>query len=375
MSTESEKAKQYSRIKYRFFFIEYVYLLIFLIFYQYSGLSKSIKEICLRLTSHYYIVVFIYVFIFSLIYYVIFFWLRFYKGFILEHKFSLSKQSFSLWMKDELKATLITGTIFFIFIELFYLLLEKSPKTWWIWLGVIWIAFSILLARLFPVLIIPLFYKYKPISNEELKVALIDLCQKYGIKILDVYQVDLSRKTKKANAGFVGLGRSKRIILSDTLLENYTPGEIKVALAHELGHRKFMHIWKLLFFGSFTTIFSFYLIYLLSDWIIKLLGISGIWDVEGFPMISLILVATGFIFLPLQNGYSRSLEKEADLFALDATASAQDFINCMKKLARQNLADPDPPFLIEFLLYDHPSISKRIRSAETWQKKSVIHKL
>lgn len=357
-------AKKYQSAKIRLFFIELAVTIIYFLVFQFSGISRLTKSYVLRFFENQALIIIGYLFIFGAIYYLINFPIKFYSGFLLEHKYALSNQKFSGWLKDEAKATLISSAIFLMFVELFYYLLKISQGLWWLWMALIWFFFSIFFARIFPVLILPLFYKYKDIDNLNLKQALIDLAKRSGIEVLDVFQIDLSRKTKKANAGLIGLGKTKRIVLADNLTADYNEAQIKTVLAHELGHYKLGHMWKLLIFGAIISLVNFYIVFLSANYIIRILGIPHIYDIETFPAISLILALFSFATLPLCNGYSRKLEREADAFSLANTKDKGAFISCMQRLAQQNLSDPSPNRFIEILFYDHPPISKRIKFAQ-----------
>lgn len=227
----------------------------------------------------------------------------------------------------------------------------------------VWILFGIVFAKLVPVLIIPLFFKYKELENKELKRRLIHLAQSCGVKILNVFKLDLSTKTKKANAALTGMGNTRRILLGDTLLKDYTDGEIEVILAHELAHYKFKHIWRSLIFGGIFTVIGFYLINAFLTSLTQFLGFTNIYDIAAFPSIILFLTVFGLLALPIQNAYSRALERKADIFAIRLTESGDAFISCMNKLARQNLVNVSPSRFIEIMRYDHPPISKRITMA------------
>jgi len=364
----SDSAKQYQTQKIKIFFLELALTFAFLIFFQFSSLSRATASYVSQYTASQPLVILGYMIIFGIAHYLFLLPTKFYKGYVLEHGFKLSNQRLPGWIKDEIKSTMISSIVFIILIELFYAFVRLAQYTWWIWMAIIWLIFSIVFARIFPTLILPLFYKYRDIGNANLKKALVELAEKNGVKILDVFQIDFSAKTKKANAALVGLGKSKRIILGDTLLSGYTEDQIKVVLAHELGHYKYLHMWKLILFGTVSTLASFYLIFILSGYILKLLAIPYIYDVSAFPMISLIFAVFGFIQMPLRNGYSRFLEREADGFAIEETANRDSFISCMEKLASQNLADRDPSRLVELLFYDHPPISKRVEFARGYKK-------
>ena len=294
--------------------------------------------------------------------------LGFYKSFVLEHKFDLSNQRLIGWTKDELKKILISFVIFLLFVEFLYLFLRSFPYTWWIWLAGTWILFSIVFAKLVPVLILPLFFKYEELKNKPLKDRLIRLAAACKIKVLDVFRLDLSAKTKKANAALAGIGSTRRVLLGDTLLNNYADKEIEVVLAHELAHHKFRHIWRSLIFNGVSAIVGFYFVHLVISSTVDKLAFENMHDVRTLPLILLLLTLLSVVAMPVENSYSRAMERKADSFALSLTNSPDAFISCMDKLANQNLADKAPSKIVEFMLYNHPPISKRIKMAKNYKK-------
>jgi len=225
------------------------------------------------------------------------------------------------------------------------------------------------MANLTPVLIIPLFYKLKPLANESLKEKLTDLAEKAKTKILGIFEIEFSRKTRKANAMLAGLGNTKRIILGDTLLNNFSEDEIEAVIAHELGHFYHKHIWKMIATASVLTVAGFYIANLALTGLLNTfgyLGLRDVTDVAAFPLLMLSLFLFSLVTMPLNNSLSRALERQADRFALTTTDKPGAFIAGMQKLAKQNLADTEPPPLIELLLHSHPSIGKRVRMAQQY---------
>lgn len=369
MSSADSKAKRYSVIKNRIALLEPLLFLAFLAVIQLSGISRNIKEFSLLFSSQWYVTIALYAVIFSFLHYIITFYLNFYRSYIIEHRFGLSNQGLSDWIKDELKRGLLSLALFILFIEFLYLVLRNSPDLWWLLLALGWVAFSIVLAKIFPVLIIPLFFKYERFTDEEFKKRLMRLAKKCGVKILDVFKLRLSSKTKKANAALTGIGKTRRVILGDTLLDNYTKNEVEVVLAHELAHHKLAHIWKTVLFGGLSITCVFYLVKLSSSFIIDMLHIEGVDDITAFPSIMFAISFFSILATPLQNAFSRRLERAADSTAIEITGLPQAFISCMNKLAEQNLADPAPSKFIEVMLYDHPPISKRVAMAEDIKNK------
>ncbi|MBA7704723.1 Protease HtpX [subsurface metagenome] len=247
--------------------------------------------------------------------------------------------------------------------ETLYFFLRQFPNHWWLPATAAWVLLTIVLGKITPALIIPLFYKCSPLANEELKERLLQLCKNCGVGAEQVSEVQLSKDTRKANAAVAGFGKGRRILLADTLLKNYSDEETEAIFAHELGHLHLFHIWKILGFGAAISLASFYLTFLLFRAKLSFFGFDQIYDIAAFPLLALILMLLGLILIPVQNGYLRHLEKQADTFALDHIQNRQSFVSAITKLGNQNLSDPSPSRLEELLLYTHPPISKRLRYA------------
>jgi len=295
--------------------------------------------------------------------------LKFYSGYILEHRYKLSVETVGGWFKDLFKSLGIEIVITLLMIEVVYALMRGTAQHWWLWAAACWILFAVVMSNLFPVLILPLFYKLTPVKNKKLVTKLVKMAKKVGAKILGVFEMDMSRKTKKANAMLTGLGNTKRIIFGDTLLKNFSEREIEVVLAHELGHFYHKHMWKLILMSTVATFAGLFLAHLSLTYFIEVIGFRGLDDVANFPLLLLVLSLFFLITMPLSNSFSRFCERQSDQFALDQTKDAPSFISAMEKLAEQNLANKKPNPFIEFCLYSHPSISKRIQMAKNFRKK------
>jgi STE24 endopeptidase len=361
-----EKAKRYSSIKYGLAIIEAAYLILLLSLFQGLGLSKILAKDIHQLMISDYTVVPLYIFILYIAYYILSFFLNFYHSFILEHQFSLSRQSIKDWFIDQLKGGLIAYILSIIALEVFYFVLKHQPQNWWWILSVFWIFFSFILARLTPVIIIPLFFKYNKLSDERLRERIIGLAAKMEIKILDVFEIDLSKKTVKVNAGLVGWGTTRRVILADTLREKYSPDEIEVILAHEFAHYKLKHLIKIILINVLVTVLCFYLIAKTSSWFLRFFSLSSLSDIASLPVVFIYLILFGIFMHPLENIFSRRFEKNADTMALKFTGLKDAFISTMDKLASQNLSDRNPHPLIKFFFFDHPPVDERINMAKSY---------
>jgi STE24 endopeptidase len=332
----------------------------FLVVVLLSGASLRLKELVSDLAGNFYLQVGLYLVVFGVVCYLLSLGLDFYGGYLLEHKFGLSNQTVLGWAKKSIKKALLSLGVLLIAAEVLYFFLKHFPKRWWLLATAAWVAFTIVLGRIVPTLIIPLFYKCAPLDKPELKEKLLALGRNCGVGTREVFEIKLSKETKKANAGVAGLGKSRRILLSDTLLSNYTDEEIEAVFAHELGHVRLRHIWKILAFGAAASFVSFYMTFLLFDAGTRVFGFSGADDIAAFPLLALISMVVGLTLIPLQLCYLRHLEKQADVFAVEHIENAQSFACALTKLADQNLIDHSPGRLEEVLLHDHPPISKRL---------------
>ncbi len=330
--------------------------------------SNILKHLILLVTVNEYMVIALYVSLFIIIIDIITIPLSFYGGFVLEHMYKLSNQKISGWVRDELKKFLISLPLVIVMVEIMYIFLKNFPDSWWIFITVIWLFFSVIMAKLAPVLIFPLFYKCEPLDNQEVIRGLNSLAEGTGINIQGVYKINLSKNTKKANAALAGMGSTRRVLLGDTLLDSYSLAEIKSVFAHELGHHVYRHIWKMLAASTISGCIGFAFCHLVLSKAIVVLGYQNIHDIAAFPSVCMALAAAGFLLLPIQNAISRRFERACDRYAIERTNDPDAFISTMEKLAEQNLSDKTPNRIVELLFYSHPAISRRIEMARRFVK-------
>jgi STE24 endopeptidase len=226
----------------------------------------------------------------------------------------------------------------------------------------------ILLAQLAPVVLFPIFYKFEPLEDEELKRRLIMLGQRAGTHVRGVYRWRLSEKSKKANAALTGLGTTRRIILADTLLDNYTADEIEAVLAHELGHHVHRHILKSILVQAGTTFVGFWAANFALHYAVDHHMFEELSDFANLPLLALVSVVLGFVLMPALNAYSRYNERQADRYAFESITTIDPFVSSMNKLADQNLAERTPSKWVEWFFHSHPSISRRLAAAEAWRQ-------
>jgi STE24 endopeptidase len=354
-------AKKYEKIKLAVSISESIASFIIILLFLFLGYSKDLENYAYSFTSNSYIALLIYGFILSTAFSAISFPIDYFFGFKLEHKFNLSNLTFTKWLTEKFKAAAVGIVLILPLVLVFYWLIS-SYELWWFYLSCIIIFYSVILAEIAPVIIFPLFYKFTPIDNDELKQKLIALCNDAGFKVSGVFKFNMSKTTKKANAAFTGLGKTKRIILADTLLDSFSEKEIETVFAHELGHYKKKHIIKNIFISVVGTFAGLFIISQIYNELLPVFNFSHQSEIAALPLLALISTVFSFLTSPITSSISRKFEYEADRYALDTTEDFNSFSSVFKKLAEQNLADDEPNKLVEFWTYSHPSIKKRIQS-------------
>ena len=365
-------SKRYNNIKLGFSIGEGVlsFLLIFL--FVLTGLSLSLQTYINKFVSNSYLLFLLFTIITGIAMAVIFSPANFYTGFYLEHKYNLSNQTFVKWIWEGTKGIAVSSVIGLPILLFFYYTLNQFGNLWWLPFAIVLFLVSVILARVVPVFILPLFYKITPVDDEELKSRINSLAKDAGIKVENVYKFNMSKNTKKANAAFTGIGKSKRILLGDTLLENYTKDEIETVIAHELGHYKKKHIIKNIIIGTIASFLTLFIISFLYKISIHWFGFEKITVVAALPLLSLWIMLIGLIQTPLTNILSRKYEYEADEYAISSTKKPESFESTLDKLTEQNLGDKDPHPFVEWFFYSHPSIKNRISALKNFAQANNI---
>ena len=361
-----KRAKQYARIKRRLMLLDLSISGFYLLAWLILGWSKALQDWLLQYTTNDWLLVAFFVIIFGGILFIINLPLSYYQGYILPHRFDISNQKLSTWIMDELKGILVGGVIGMIVLETVYAILRVYPTTWWLWAAAILLIFNVILANIAPTLIMPLFNKFVPLGEEHAELAerLMSLAKRSGTYVRGVFKFDMSKRTKQANAGLTGLGNTRRIILGDTLITEFTTDEIETVMAHELGHQVNKDIPFGILFGSFITLMGLYLASVGLNWGVTYFNFESVADIAAFPLFVLVLGLFGLVTMPLENGFSRWRERRADVYALTLTHNGKAYASALKRLANQNLADAEPEAWVEWLLYSHPALGKRIAMAE-----------
>lgn len=361
-----KQARTYAQIRRRLYLLDLGLGAVYVLAWIFSGVSPWLRDQIHHLTPATWLSVPLFALAFGLVYKIIFFPLDYFSGYVLPHRYRQSTQTLRAWLVDQLKEGVLTGVLGLVILEIVYALLGVAPRAWWLWMALVMLAFTVLLSNLAPILIFPIFYKFTLLTDEELADRLTRLANRAGARVQGVYTFDMSRKTVAANAALMGLGNTRRIVLGDTLLENFTAAEIETVLAHELGHHVHKDVPLGIAVQSVIMLGGFWLADGVMRWGIAALGYTGLTDPATLPLLLVALAVFGLVTMPLSNGWSRWREVKADTYALRLTRQPQAFISAMTRLANQNLAEADPPAWVEFLLHSHPSIRKRVAMAQNF---------
>ncbi|MCX6152435.1 MAG: M48 family metallopeptidase [Ignavibacteriales bacterium] len=353
-------SKKYNNIKLGVGIGKGIASFILILLFILLGFSLAVEIYLSRYLSNNYLIFLSFVFVTGLAGSIIFFPVNFYSEFYLEHKFQLSNQTFWGWIWEDLKGVLVSAVIGIPLLFIFYYVMIRFGSFWWLPFAIILFIVSVVLARIVPVFILPLFYKITPLENQDLESKIENLATGAGLKLKAVMKFNMSKNTKKANAAFTGIGKSKRILLGDTLLENYSTDEIETVIAHELGHYYHKHILKNIIFGTVTSFLTLYLLAVLYQVSISWFGFNHITQVSAIPILSLWAMLIGIIQSPIGSAISRKFEYQADEYAVKVTNKPEDFIRTLEKLNEQNLGDKEPHPFVEWFFYSHPSVKKRV---------------
>ncbi len=364
-----KQAKEYARIRRRLWLADTIFSAVYAIAWLSLGWATALRDWLLTFTTNPWILVALFVAIFGGIYSIVNLPLGYYSGFVLPHRFGQSNQTLKDWVIDQLKGLAVGAPLGLLLLELLYLALRVTGDLWWLWAAAGMLVFTVLLSNLAPILIMPLFNKYVPLGDEHKELAdrLLDLARRANTKVKGVFKFDMSRRTKAANAALTGIGNTRRIVLGDTLINEFSTDEIETVLAHELGHHVHRDIPLLITFGTLSTTLSLYLASLALNWAISYFGFTGPADVAAFTALGLIFGAYGLITMPIDNAVSRWRERMADDYALQTTGKTEAFASAFTRLANQNLGEVDPEKWVVFMFYSHPPLGERIAKANHWK--------
>jgi STE24 endopeptidase len=362
------KAKKYARINRRLSFLEAVLSAALLLWLIFSGFSSEIVSF-IGLPAVPAAVV--YSLVLVVVYGVLSTPVNYYRGFVLARRYGLSNQGFAGWLGDSLQSGALTSILAISVVAIAYWAVGVLPELWWL---VVWgflLVISLILSTLLPVVLIPMFYRTKPLEDENLKQRFTALAEKAGVSIKGVYTIEFSSKQTTANAALMGMGRTRRVALSDTLLAEYSPEEIETVIAHELGHHKHRDFVGIFLFQALILFACLWITGIAAGALAEPLGFGGMGDAAMLPLLILVFAIVNLILTPVSNAVMRSFEMAADDFAIRLTGNPQAFISMITKLTQQNLGEVNPPLWVELLLDDHPGYYRRISYARRFMRNNT----
>jgi len=291
---------------------------------------------------------------------------NYYQGHVLPRRYGLSKQSLTAWLSDQIKRAFISLPLGIAIVAALYWFIDISPQNWWLLIWALVLLVSLILSILLPVILLPLFFRTKPIEDKPLNDRFKQLAVKADANITGIYTVEFSAKGTTANAALMGLGKTKRITLSDTLLQDYSVDEIEIIIAHELGHYKNRDFVRIFILQAIIMLLYLWLTFVISNEVAGPLGLGEASSIAALPLLVLLFSIINMVFMPLSNIIIRYFEKAADSFAMKITCNQQAFISVMTRITEQNLAEARPSRWIELLFYDHPSYHNRLKHARRY---------
>ncbi|MBV9710446.1 MAG: M48 family metallopeptidase [Ktedonobacteraceae bacterium] len=372
-----QKAREYAKIRRRLSFVDLGIAAVGLLVVFVTGLDKWLRNVIQGIAflswqpaqGWYPLQILLYFLIAILVYQLITSPLGYYSGFVLPHRYGISTMSLRAWLNDLFKGLGLSLVLEVAAITLIYGLLAFQPLTWWLWVAIVMLFFSVIMANLAPVLLFPLFYKFTPLPDGELTQRLLALTQRANTRVRGIYSMQMSNKTTAANAALMGLGNTRRVVVGDTMIDRYTVDEIEVVLAHELGHHVHADIWKLIISQSLLMLGGLYIANLILHGVVAAGLYHSLTDPATLPFFFLLTGIFSLIVMPIGNTYSRLIEYQADEYALQTTHKVEAFKSAMTRLANQNLAEVEPSPIVEILFHSHPSISKRLKHADEFTKR------
>jgi STE24 endopeptidase len=364
---KQEKAKVYEWTGRKIGLLSMLLSAIFNLIFYFSGFSYQLTN--WHVFSSVIFVFIVYMFVYSSLQEIIGLPLSYISGFVVEKKYGFSTQTRGEWFKEHVKSFLVSLVISMILFGTLIYIFQKFGNLWWLVASCFMVFFSVVISMVFPVWIMPLFHKYELIEDEELKNSLRDILEKGGLKIKGFFREDTSRKTTKENAMLAGLGKTKRVILTDNIINNMKPDEIRTVLAHEVGHYKRAHMPKMIFTGLFFNLFAFYLLHITFTSLFPDFLTGTRPNIALLPMFLLFLGLIDLVFLKvLQNWLVRFFENQADYEALKLSGDPEAFKKAMAGLANRNLSNAYPNFWIKLIYYSHPPVGERLEEAENFNE-------
>jgi STE24 endopeptidase len=361
-----DKSVRYHRLKRRLSMLSVVWSAGLLAALLATGANRALADAAARATSSPALSVLLVLLALAVLHEPVSGLIDFYAGHIVEHRYALSRQTAAEWLADHLKAigvglALAIGAGSFV-----YWTMRAQPQWWWLLAGLGFAAVIVLLANLAPVILLPLFFRIEPLDKASLRDRLERLAERAGARVMGVYRWQLGQKTSKANAALTGMGATRRILLADTMIDQYSEDEIEVVLAHELAHHVHRDIWRGIALEVVLLLAGFLAADRVVRWLGPMFGVRDLADPAGVPLLLLAAGAVSLVLMPLMLAASRQYERRADRFALDLTRNPAAFTTAMKRLGAQNLAEDEPSRLVQWLFYSHPPVPERIAAANRW---------
>ncbi len=358
-----KKARQYEKEKRLIALLKMFVLLFLVLAFYYSGLSAWLSNI--DKDSSVILAFSVYILCFQSLIFLLAFPVGYYSGYVHEHKWNFSNQTVKSWLVEQGKSFLVGLIMMWIILGLLFLIMDEFPRYWWLIAGLVYGLISVVFSTLFPVLVFPLFNKYTPIRNKNLTGALEKLLSKEGLKSSGFFMEDMSRQTKKENASLAGLGKTRRVVLGDNLINNMSVPEIVSIMAHEVGHYKHRHMWKSLMTGTFQQVIVFFLLDRIMRFVFPGFMSGFRMNLALFPFFILLLeVISTFLFGPVGNAISRYYERQADRYALEKINDKRAFIEALAGLTNRNFINAYPEKWIKFLFYSHPPVGERLETGK-----------
>jgi STE24 endopeptidase len=362
-----DKSARYHRLKRRAGVAALVWSALFLIVLAISGASVALRDVLVQVTASRWPLLCLFVASLAVLHEVGSFPLALYSGYILEHRYGLSRQTGWQWLGDHLKGTAVGLVLGMLLALIVYGVMARWPEWWWLIAAAAFTLLLIVFANLAPVVLLPLFFRLRPLDRPTLRERLERLASRAGARVVGVYQWELGQKTVKANAALTGMANTRRILIADTMLQQFSEDEIEVVLAHELAHHVHGDIWRGIVLETALTLIGFYAAHRLLLAIGPRFGIADIADPAGLPLLLLAAGAVSVVLMPLALAISRAHERRADRFALDLTRNPTAFATAMRRLGVQNLAEERPSRIVQWLFYSHPPLEERLARAGQWK--------
>jgi Zn-dependent protease with chaperone function len=337
----------------------------------FTGFSARLRNWAKTIGHRWFFIVGVYLLLYLAVVYLLNFPISYFEGFVRQHEYGLSNQSFQQWIGDSLKALMVAMVVGVLFLWVPYLLLKRSPRRWWLYTSFAAVPFLALTMLVAPVLIAPLFDDFGPMQDKALEAEILALADRAGIAGGRVFEVNKSEDTEAVNAYVGGLLDTKRIVLWDTLLAKLEREQVLTVMAHEMGHYVLGHMWQLLALFCVLVLVALYAVHRSAGYLIRRyqhrFGFTALSDVASLPLLVLLISLVMLVTQPIALAYSRYIEREADRFALEITRNNPAMASAFNFLQDENLAHPDPGLLYVLWRSHHPTIAQRVRFSNDYK--------